>query len=396
MGNTLLSLGRPREAQQCFERALQSLVAPEDQRSAFFYHSDYRAMARAMLARALWLQGFAERAHNEAKASLDELGATDHQISICRVLNFGICRIATMTGDFVTADRAIARLIEVSTRLNASFWQMAGGFLEGKLLVERREFAEGLRALRGAFETCSRTGWRFSEPEFKGALAEAFAGLGQLGEALDAVDDAVTSAGQRDGQAWYLPELLRIKGEVLLQQAADRSASAAEDCFNQAREMALEQGALFWGLRVALSLARLRVRTALFATRPKLRSRRPSDPPAIVQPGFLRTVWQTRDRQFSKRWCFRPRSQSIERANVGASGLRGSRRSGTGVVRSSRKLSTGRAGKALCRRRCAPPLASLGSGPTKVERERRVTSSRRFLTGSVKDSRRLISKRRRR
>lgn len=131
--------------------------------------------------------------------------------------------------------------------------------MEGKLLVERREFAEGLRALRRAFETCSRTGWRFSEPEFKGALAEAFAGLGQLGEALDAVDDAVTSAGQRDGQAWYLPELLRIKGEVLLQQAADRSASAAEDCFNQAREMAREQGALFWGLRVALSLARLRV-----------------------------------------------------------------------------------------------------------------------------------------
>ena len=259
MGNTLLSLGRPREAQECFESALRTLVAPEDQRSAFFYHSDYRAMARAMLARALWLQGFAERAHNEAKASLDELGATDHQISICRVLSFGICRIATMTGDFVTADRAIAHLIEVATRLNASFWQMAGGFLEGKLLVERREFAEGLRALRGAFETCSRTGWRFSEPEFKGALAEAFAGLGQLGEALDAVNDAVTSAGQRDGQAWYLPELLRIKGEVLLQQAADRSASAAEDCFNQAREMAREQGALFWGLRGALSLARLRV-----------------------------------------------------------------------------------------------------------------------------------------
>jgi predicted ATPase/DNA-binding winged helix-turn-helix (wHTH) protein len=126
MGNTLLSLGKPREAQQCFESTLRTLVAPEDQRSAFFYHSDYRAMARAMLARALWLQGFAERAHNEAKASLDELGATDHQLSICRVLNFGICRIATMTGDFVTADRAIARLIEVATRLNASFWQMAG------------------------------------------------------------------------------------------------------------------------------------------------------------------------------------------------------------------------------------------------------------------------------
>jgi predicted ATPase len=53
--------------------------------------------------------------------------------------------------------------------------------------------------------------------------------------------------------------LLRIKGEVLLQQAADQSTLAAEDCFNQAAQMAREQGALFWELRVALSIARLRV-----------------------------------------------------------------------------------------------------------------------------------------
>lgn len=62
-----------------------------------------------------------------------------------------------------------------------------------------------------------------------------------------------------DGQVWYVPELLRIKGEVLLGQAAKQSASAAEDCFNQAGEMARAQGALSWELRIALSAARLRV-----------------------------------------------------------------------------------------------------------------------------------------
>jgi predicted ATPase len=46
---------------------------------------------------------------------------------------------------------------------------------------------------------------------------------------------------------------------LLLQQAADQLALAAEDCFNQAAKMAREQGALFWELRVALSVARLRV-----------------------------------------------------------------------------------------------------------------------------------------
>jgi predicted ATPase len=114
--------------------------------------------------------------------------------------------------------------------------------------------------LRDAFDTCSRTGWRISYPEFKGALAQALAGLGQVDAALSTVNEAVASAGQgENSQVWYVPELLRIKGEVLLRQAGDRSAAAAEDCFNQAREMAREQGALFWELRVALSLARLRV-----------------------------------------------------------------------------------------------------------------------------------------
>ena len=45
---------------------------------------------------------------------------------------------------------------------------------------------------------------------------------------------------------------------MLLRQATDQSL-AAEDCFSQAAQMAREQGALFWELRVALSVARLRV-----------------------------------------------------------------------------------------------------------------------------------------
>ena len=73
-------------------------------------------------------------------------------------------------------------------------------------------------------------------------------------------NEAMRPTGEAaNGQMWYLPELLRIKGEVLLQQAADQSIQAAEDCFNRAGEMAREQGALFWELRIALSLARLRM-----------------------------------------------------------------------------------------------------------------------------------------
>jgi predicted ATPase len=74
------------------------------------------------------------------------------------------------------------------------------------------------------------------------------------------VDDAMAADREgADGHGWYAPELLRIKGGVLLRQGADQSALAAEDCFSQAAQVAREQGALFWELRVALSVARLRV-----------------------------------------------------------------------------------------------------------------------------------------
>jgi predicted ATPase/DNA-binding winged helix-turn-helix (wHTH) protein len=258
IGNTLFLRGRPREAQQYLERVLRFPAASGDRRDAIYDNSNDHAVARAMLARGLWLQGFTDQALREARLSLEELQGTDYPLQLCRILNQSICRIATMTGDFATADREIARMIEVATGLNAHLWQTMGHFLKGKLLVERGEFAQGLLVLRDAFESCGRTGWHIYA-EFKGALALGLAGTGLLDEALVTVDDAMAiDREDADGHGWYAPELLRIKGEVLLQQAADQSALAAEDCFNQAAQIAHEQGALFWELRIALSVARLR------------------------------------------------------------------------------------------------------------------------------------------
>ena len=259
MAATLLTRGRSREAQQYLERLLRSPAASGDPRDAIYYNSNDHAADRATLAQALWMQGFAEQAVNEARLCLKELQGADHPLLLCRAL-YGIGRMSTMICDFATADREIARLIEVTKGSNAHLWEAAAHFLKGKLLVERGEFAQGLLVLRDAFETCDRTGWHISYEEYKGALALGLAGTGRLDEALVALDDAMAADRKgADGRGWYAPELLRIKGEVLLQQAADQLVLAAEDCFTQAAQMAREQGALFWELRVALSIARLRV-----------------------------------------------------------------------------------------------------------------------------------------
>jgi predicted ATPase/DNA-binding winged helix-turn-helix (wHTH) protein len=261
MGMTLLRTGRLAEARYHFEQVIHS--SPSRGEKGGLPHrqqADDSAMARALLARVLCLQGFPETAHQEARASLDEVGGADRQVTLCRVLFYGMGRIAPMTGDFVAAEAAVTRIIEAAASAAVPFWTMAGQFLRGKLLVERHEFSEGLAVLRDAFTISNRTGWRLSHPEFMGSLALALAGLGRFDDARDAVDQAIEAADAGDaGQQWYGPELLRIKGEVQLRLGRDQPVQAAA-CFAQAADLARKQGALFWELRTAVSAARLRVR----------------------------------------------------------------------------------------------------------------------------------------
>jgi predicted ATPase len=81
---------------------------------------------------------------------------------------------------------------------------------------------------------------------------------GRIREALVTINQALASA-DRGGERYYYPELLRIKGELLFQDATAEPVSAPEDCFRAALDAARQQRALFWELRGALSLARLRV-----------------------------------------------------------------------------------------------------------------------------------------
>jgi predicted ATPase len=256
VGNTLQAAGKFHEAQRCFERVLELYVVPTDQRHTILFQYDQRVLARAMLARVLWLQGFVDQAIDQAQASLEAAQATNDKLSLCWVLHYALYPVTLMTGDLTAAERAAAMVYDFASNLNAAFWRIVGQCLRGKLLIRRGEFATGSVLLRTALDTCDSTGWTIGYPELLGALAEGLAGLGQITDALATIDQALAKA-DRDSELWYIAELLRIKGELLLQQAQDQSIPAAEGCFQRALETARQQGALFWELRAAMSLARL-------------------------------------------------------------------------------------------------------------------------------------------
>jgi predicted ATPase len=84
-------------------------------------------------------------------------------------------------------------------------------------------------------------------------MAEALVHAGRVADGLATVERGI----DRSQRGWLAPELLRIKGELLLSQGTTGTTEAVEDIFRQALDWAREHGSLSWELRAATSLARL-------------------------------------------------------------------------------------------------------------------------------------------
>jgi predicted ATPase len=82
---------------------------------------------------------------------------------------------------------------------------------------------------------------------------------GQVEEALALVDEALVTA-LRNGGYYFLAELYRLRGELLLNRGLgvwDYGLNEAEDCFHQSIQIARRQSAKSFELRAVLSLSRL-------------------------------------------------------------------------------------------------------------------------------------------
>lgn len=223
----------------------------------------------------LWFQGFPDQAARVAARSVAATIGAGRVTSLCHVLGLLAWPIAILVGDLVEAQRCSKLLHEVPGQ-KALFYQSWGRGLEGGLLIKRGEAHRGVQALQGALDEHRKANSNLHRAILTVILAEGLGGIGQVPAALAVIDEALAESDATEAR-WYMPEQLRIKGELILLSGEPTAAAEADSWYAQSLRLARRQGALSWELRTATSLARLRQRQG-----------RTADAVTVLQPVYAR------------------------------------------------------------------------------------------------------------
>jgi tetratricopeptide (TPR) repeat protein len=266
-------LGDQTNARRHIERMLSADVDSQRRPPIMRFWFDQKVAGRIVLARILWLRGFADQAWLIVQSAIRDAEALNDPATQCYALSHGGCLVALWLGNLAAAERYAEMLLGISRKHGFAPWNDFASRLKGIVLVKTGDLDGGSPLLRADFDeiTDSNSGlW------FLTGLSQMVEALGRAGRVVDALE-TVERGIERSQRGWLAPELLRIKGELLLLQGTTGTTEAVEDVFRRALDGAREQGTLSWELRAVASLARL------------LRGQgRPADAIACLQPVYDR------------------------------------------------------------------------------------------------------------
>jgi predicted ATPase/class 3 adenylate cyclase len=236
---------------------MEEVLAPDDPIShcgiADQTGTHLHAIAQAYLGNALFCLGHPDQALEQSNAVIAKAQRSDNATLLASSLSVGI-RLLLLVGNLGALDEWAGQLIAVATEQGFPHWRGEGTVYRGWAKVKNREVANGISLLRSGASAYRATGAETFMPHYIALLAGACEISGQIEEAGTLLDDALQIV-ERTGERWFVAELNRHKGQLLLRQG---HSEAAEELYRKALSIAEEQGAKLWELRAAASLARLR------------------------------------------------------------------------------------------------------------------------------------------
>lgn len=177
-------------------------------------------------------------------------------LSLCQALVQGACPVALFVGDLDALDRYVSMLLAYSDRQALDFWQAFGRCFQSVLTIRRGDLAEGVSRLQNALEGLREIRFGVYYGVFLCEFADALAHSGRHDDGRRAIDEALARA-ERNEERWYQPELLRIKGEIVLRAGRADAVRETKQLFQESLDWSRRQETPAWRLRTATSFARL-------------------------------------------------------------------------------------------------------------------------------------------
>ena len=260
------------EARLHCERALESCDPERDRETQERFHDATGPIVMSVLAVTMWQLGEVDRAReliDEANRQASELC---HGPSMTHPLLWK-SHLEILRGDAAAALSAAEALDGLGREHGMPFWRTDAGLSAGWARGRLHDAAAGAEDLRRVMADRVDQGARYDAWFYTALLAELEAEMLGAESALAGIDEAMALARQVENRC-NLPFPHLLRGELLLKCDPSNSAPV-EQSFRTALAIAKEQGARSWGLRAALSLAKLYQSTA-----------RPSDAQAVLAPAL--------------------------------------------------------------------------------------------------------------
>jgi predicted ATPase len=242
--------GARRHLDKALNRERRDYTRFDDERFAF----NQRLLAQVSMIHVLWLQGLADQAKTTAHRMMEEAEASHYAWSYC-FARFQSATLSLHLRDYATARRQMTEGMDHAAKHGITFWRgtvLAGQHARWKLYMGQ---LVDLAEMRLVLLTMRERGSRMYYPHLLTNYGEAVARQSDLREGLAAIDEAIALC-EATGQIVVIPEVVRIKGNVIRWQDPPRWRQAA-DCYRRSIDLARRDGTLAWEIRAAISLVKL-------------------------------------------------------------------------------------------------------------------------------------------
>jgi tetratricopeptide (TPR) repeat protein len=222
-------------------------------RTTIYLSHELHFPSEVTMARNLWLQGYPDQATERAQRVIESAVRTDRAAALVVALGWAVS-VFLWNGEWEQAQEHVDALIYQAETNSLGPFVAAGQARRGELLILRGSAEEGIKDLRASLATIHSIGYEVLTTEFNISLIRGLKAVGKAIEARELLERTIRNV-EINGDNLYMPELLRVKGNLLL--AAPQMHDEAQACLRRSIEISRRQGARGWELRTATDLARV-------------------------------------------------------------------------------------------------------------------------------------------